>query len=136
MFTTARNTNQTDPKTEERLLVMKVALRCADISHPSKQCHIHLRWTDAINKEFFAQGRKEKQMSLPVSPLCEEVGFNLAKSQQGFISYLVKPTIEPFAAFADGSEWIEQLEENFQMWKLEEEKKSDGDLQGIPEDIV
>jgi len=75
-------------------------------------------------------------MSLPVSPLCEEVGFNLAKSQQGFISYLVKPTIEPFAAFADGSEWIEQLEENFQMWKLEEEKKSDGDLQGIPEDIV
>ena len=67
-------------------------------------------------------------MRLPVSALCEEEGFDLAKSQQGFISFLVKPTLTPFAAFADGGEWLTQLEENLQMWvdmeaKNLEEKK-------------
>ena len=116
------------PKFEYRLLVIKVALRCADISHPSKESKIHLQWTDRINSEFFAQGRREKSMRLPVSALCEEEGFDLAKSQQGFISFLVKPTLTPFAAFADGGEWLTQLEENLQMWvdmeaKNLEEKK-------------
>ena len=109
------------PKFEYRLLVLKVALRCADISHPAKENYIHQRWTSNINKEFFAQGKKEKELNLPVSPLCEEDGFNLAKSQQGFISFLVKPTFTPFAAFAEGREWIEILDQNFGMWKKMEE---------------
>jgi hypothetical protein len=124
------------PKLEYRLLVLKVALRCADISHPTKQYHIHQRWTECINQEFFAQGKKEKELQLPVSPLCEEDGFNLAKSQQGFISFLVKPTFVPFAEFAEGSEWIAQLDENFQRWKqLEEDNKKlkEVPVEGYPE---
>ena len=122
------------PKFEDRLLILKVALRCADISHPSKDKDIHIKWTNCINKEFFAQGRKEKQMNLSVSPLCEEVGFNLAKSQQGFINFLVKPTLTPFAAFADGSEWLEQLEENYQMWKQLEEDNTNSEKENKTSD--
>ena len=58
---------------------------------------------------------------MPVSPLCEEEGFNLAKSQQGFITFLVRPTIEPFVQFAGGGEWLAQLETNLAYWKSIEE---------------
>lgn len=109
------------PKFEERLLLMKVAIRSADISHPCKTTLVHKKWTDAINAEFFAQGRREKELGMPVSPLCEEEGFDLAKSQQGFISFLVRPTIEPLAQFADGSEWLDQLDANLAYWKSTQE---------------
>ncbi len=114
-------TSRSHPKYENRLLVMKVAIRCADISHPCKTTEIHKKWTDAINSEFFAQGRREKERGMPVSPLCEEEGFNLAKSQQGFITFLVRPTIEPFVQFAGGGEWLAQLETNLAYWKSIEE---------------
>ena len=58
---------------------------------------------------------------MPVSPLCEEEGFNLPKSQQGFITFLVRPTIEPLAQFAGGDEWLAQLEANLAYWKSTEE---------------
>merc|ERR1711881_194949 len=67
---------------ERRLLVMQNALRCADISHPTKAPELHKRWTKRINEEFFAQGRREKELGLPISPLCDENDFDLAKSQQ------------------------------------------------------
>ena len=57
-----------------------------------------------------------RKLGLPVSPLCEEEGFNLAKSQQGFITFLVRPSIQPLATFTGETEWLTQLEENFAYW--------------------
>merc|ERR1712227_90469 len=99
---------------------MQNAIRCADISHPTKTSSVHKKWTNLINEEFFAQGRREKQLGLPISPLCDESNFHLAKSQQGFITFLAKPTFAHFANVADGALWIANLEKNLEMWRAME----------------
>lgn len=40
---------------DDRILYMKMALKCADISHTSKARDLHLKWTDRITEEFFLQ---------------------------------------------------------------------------------
>ncbi|OAF68497.1 hypothetical protein A3Q56_03722 [Intoshia linei] len=39
-------------------------------------------------------GKKEKQLNIPISPLCNESTCNIAKSQIGFVTYIVKPCFE------------------------------------------
>ena len=66
-------------------------LHSADISNPTKPQTLSVRWADNALTEFFAQGDKEKELSLPVSPLCDKETTKTADSQIGFLQFVVRP---------------------------------------------
>ena len=68
---------------ESRSKVLCLLLHSADVSNPAKPWDIHTRWTARIMEEFFQQGDREKQLSLPPSPLCDRNTTNIPGSQLG-----------------------------------------------------
>jgi len=81
-------------KTECRELsssILIFLLHSADISNPTKPQTLSVRWADNALTEFFAQGDKEKELSLPVSPLCDKETTKTADSQIGFLQFVVRP---------------------------------------------
>ena len=48
------------PQAEDKLLLMQVLLKCADVSHPARPLRIHKKWSHLIAEEFYAQGDLER----------------------------------------------------------------------------
>lgn len=46
----------------DKLLVMQLAIKCADVSHPARAFRFHARWSSLIAQEFYAQGAMERGM--------------------------------------------------------------------------
>lgn len=40
----------------DRLLLLKMALKCGDLGHPAKCWRAHERWAGLVAEEFYAQG--------------------------------------------------------------------------------
>jgi cAMP-specific phosphodiesterase 4 len=77
---------------EDLLLVMKLFLHAADVSNPSKNMKLYRKWTDLIVAEFFAQGDKERELGIPISPGMDRLfPIPMAKMQAGFIHALCLP---------------------------------------------
>ena len=111
-------------KLEDRRLVLMIALKCADISHPAKEKRLHLKWTNGVTEEFYRQGDLEKNKSLPPSPFMDRQTGDLAKSQIGFISFLVLPLYKVFSEqFEDSLGCYEILKDNLDFWKQQAESK-------------
>ena len=60
-----------------------MVLHCADIGHPAKEWKLHYKWTKQLLEEFFTQGDREKELGLPISPLCDRTSVLVAESQIG-----------------------------------------------------
>jgi len=92
---------------QDCITFVRMLMRGADINHGAKPWDLHETWSMRITMEFHAQGDEEKSLGLPVSPLCEREGFNLPKSQSGFLEYVVMPI---WAEFLVGVE-LPQMQE-------------------------
>lgn len=57
-----------ESKREDRLLLWKMMIKCADLSNPTKRMDLYSQWTSRILEEFFNQGDQEKRFGIPVSP--------------------------------------------------------------------
>eukprot|EP00953_Heterococcus_sp_UTEX-ZZ885_P000672 881-Heterococcus_DN1.PRE.3 len=90
-----------ESKTRTYLSAMKICIKSADISHPTRAMFLHLQWTRAVIEEFFLQGDEEKRRGLEVSPLCDRDTTGIADSQKGFINFLVKPLFRSWVSFLD-----------------------------------
>ncbi|XP_021363582.1 cGMP-inhibited 3',5'-cyclic phosphodiesterase A-like isoform X2 [Mizuhopecten yessoensis] len=75
----------------ERLLVMQMVIKLADINGPAKTKHLHRQWTYRIAEEFYEQGDEEVNLGMPISPYMDRKMPQLAKLQQTFINHLVAP---------------------------------------------
>ena len=85
------------------LLLLSLALHCADVSNPVKDKPVYLEWADRVMDEFFAQGDREKQLGLAVSPFMDRtVPESKAKCQTSFIKFIVEPLYSAFAEFLPG----------------------------------
>jgi hypothetical protein len=82
---------------EDKHLLLGIALKCADVGHTAKAHDLHLAWTQRITGEFFLQGDEEKRRGLSVSPFMDRETTVIAKSQTGFIEFLVLPLFELWA---------------------------------------
>ena len=81
-------------KSEDKAIILSMALKISDISHSAKPKDLHLKWTRLITEEFFLQGDLEKERNLPVSMFCDRHDSNLPKSQIGFLKSICVPMLE------------------------------------------
>ncbi|TPX33902.1 hypothetical protein SmJEL517_g03294 [Synchytrium microbalum] len=115
-----------DPKNsaEDRLLLFKMCIKCADVGNPTKSWHIYEQWTEKVLQEFFAQGDQEKAMGLPVSPYCDRDIVNIPACQIGFIEFICIPLYEAFDSFVPIPAVLENLTSNRSHWvKLRDEQR-------------
>mmetsp|Transcript_9235 Transcript_9235/g.22685 ORF Transcript_9235/g.22685 Transcript_9235/m.22685 type:complete len:110 (+) Transcript_9235:404-733(+) len=74
--------------------MMKLIIKCSDINHPARPTHLHKRWCQLIQEEFFQQGDQGASLGLPVSRWVDRAKSNpkdIAKGNCGFIHFIVQP---------------------------------------------
>lgn len=80
----AASLKMSDP--ENRLFILKIALKCADLGNPCRSWELSRRWSELICSEFYRQGDFERQLNLPVTPFCNRYEASMAKIQTGSVS--------------------------------------------------
>jgi len=102
--------------------VIKFLMHMADISNLAKRKSISIQWTDRVLTEFFRQGDKEKELGLPVSPLCDRNTTSPSKSQVGFIDSIVRPSLQVLQRHLPSITTIilPLLEINYKHWEEKE----------------
>uniref|UniRef100_A0A061SBX9 Phosphodiesterase n=1 Tax=Tetraselmis sp. GSL018 TaxID=582737 RepID=A0A061SBX9_9CHLO len=105
---------------QQILLTLQIAIKCADLGHTAANLDIHKEWCRRLEEEFFRQGDLEREMGLPLSPLMDRFkpGVTNPKQSIGFFEVIALPLfsvmvfvyeeIRPFYAAAD---------RNYQFWK-------------------
>ena len=74
---------------------MKMLIKCADVSNPTKDFSIYIKWTNNVLDEWRMQGDQEKKLNIPVSPFMDRENSNvLLSSQVGFIDFIIVPMYE------------------------------------------
>lgn len=102
---------------DDKLLCLRLMIKCSDISNPARPLDIYLKWVDRVMNEFFDQGDKEKKLSLPVSNFMDRAqATQIPKCQSGFINYVVLPTFKAFTTFSGVKEPLQILEQNLAYW--------------------
>ena len=73
---------------------------------------------ERLQQEFFAQGDKEKEAGLVISPLCDRTKPGITSSQVDFIEFVAIKQFELLAnAFPDTSPLLAGLAKNHAKWK-------------------
>ena len=119
----ARITNLDDfslEVTENKLTVLSIALKCADIGHSAKITELHEKWSSLICEEFFRQGDIEKERKQEISMYCDRYNTDIPKSQAGFIKNISLPLYEAMCTYLKSSlisiNCLEQLKVNYLYW--------------------
>ena len=112
----------------EKLLVLKMVIKCADIGNVTKGKGICLNWTERVVMEFFEQGDAEKALGLPVTPMMDRTRASVPKQQIGFYNFVVKPMYEAMAMLVPLDRQFENLEAAAAHWrgKLPTEEEAPG----------
>ena len=108
-------------KIDDRVFILTMGLKCADLGHSAKSFELHERWTKLVCEEFFTQGDLEKANGMPVSMYCDRETTDISKSQAGFIKNVCMPLYEVFSGFLQSpiieQKCFEQLKENLNRWE-------------------
>merc|ERR1719471_1382939 len=75
----------------ERLCLIKLFVKTADISNASKPFNIYEQWVDRMMAEFHAQGDQEHKRGLPISRYMDRNQPERASCQKNFIKHIVRP---------------------------------------------
>eukprot|EP00727_Mastigamoeba_balamuthi_P013561 m51a1_g8828 putative 3 -cyclic-nucleotide phosphodiesterase rega (871) ;mRNA; r:385428-388463 len=78
----------------DRLLVLQVMLKMADVSNPARAWDACSRWARRVMEEFWRQGDIERERGMAVSPFMDRDTTDMAKCQAAFIQYVVSPLAE------------------------------------------
>uniref|UniRef100_A0A673ILL6 PDEase domain-containing protein n=1 Tax=Sinocyclocheilus rhinocerous TaxID=307959 RepID=A0A673ILL6_9TELE len=98
---------------ENRILVKRMLIKCADISNPCRPLELCIEWAGRISEEYFAQTDEEKQQGLPVvMPVFDRNTCSIPKSQISFIDF----AFSVFLAFADLPNLMQHLDNNFKYY--------------------
>ncbi|XP_061830651.1 high affinity cAMP-specific and IBMX-insensitive 3',5'-cyclic phosphodiesterase 8A isoform X1 [Nerophis lumbriciformis] len=109
---------------ENRILVKRMLIKCADISNPCRPLQLCIQWAGRISEEYFAQTEEEKSQSLPVvMPVFDRKTCSIPKSQISFIDYFITDMFDAWDAFADLPNLMQHLDNNFKYWKELDEQK-------------
>lgn len=105
---------------EDKIQILSMGLKCADVGHSAKDQELHEKWTELVCEEFFSQGDLEKQRGQAVSMYCDRETTNISKSQAGFIKNICLPLYEIWASYLQSvkvdKNVIMQLKNNMEYW--------------------
>jgi hypothetical protein len=102
---------------EDKLIALQMVLKCADVGHLSLQWSDHLHWVNLLEEEFFAQGDKEKGLSLEVSFLMDRDKPGVTKTQIGFFDYVALPLYQTLVkAFPLAEPMLLGVQANYKQW--------------------
>jgi len=108
-----------------RLTVLKVIIKCSDINHPSRPLHLHKKWCELIQEEFFQQGDLEAAYGLPVSRGMDRkasTSVTIANGNVGFIKFIVSPLFNIMTTRLRNPLFSQNIEKSFLYWKKQSEK--------------
>ncbi|XP_071054218.1 uncharacterized protein [Onthophagus taurus] len=108
---------------EDRHFILQIALKCADISNPTRPWDISHKWSLKVCDEFFRQGEFERQLNLPVTSICDRQQTSIAKIQAGFFRFVVTPLFSEWHRFLKShlsTHMIDLLESNKKKWEAQE----------------
>jgi len=115
--------------------VMSFLMHMADICNTAKRRSTSVRWTNRLLSEFFKQGDKEKEMGLPISPLCDRDDTPLASSQLKFMNNFIRPSFEILKNHLPSIEEkiLPIVEANYLQWEmdLQQEKRIKNDTNEV-----
>lgn len=111
--------------TEDRLLLMKLAVKCADMATPAMDVKVYAHSAELFFQELHAQGDRERAEGLPISPLCDRSTFNMVDAQRSIMSLMLLPMFDCFADMLESetirNTCVKQLQKNIeqipQLWK-------------------
>lgn len=86
---------------DDKCTVLAMGLKCADIGHSAKDTPLHVRWSQLLAEEFYAQGDLEKSRKQTVSMYCDRNNTDLPKSQAGFLKNISLPLHENWCKYLD-----------------------------------
>ncbi|XP_048829020.1 high affinity cAMP-specific and IBMX-insensitive 3',5'-cyclic phosphodiesterase 8A-like [Brienomyrus brachyistius] len=108
---------------ENRILVKRMLIKCADISNPCRALRLCVEWAGRISEEYFAQTDEERSRGLPVvMPVFDRNTCSIPKSQISFIDYFITDMFDAWDAFADLPNLMQHLDNNFKYWKSLDER--------------
>ncbi|KAI9340919.1 hypothetical protein BDR26DRAFT_802473, partial [Obelidium mucronatum] len=107
-----------DPKEsrEDRIILLKILMKCADVSNPTKEWSIYFQWADRVLEEFMRQGDMEKSLNLPVSPFMDRDNINVPSSQIGFMDYVLLPLFDAVNKYIEIPHILGNLQANREHW--------------------
>ncbi|TPP60851.1 High affinity cAMP-specific 3' 5'-cyclic phosphodiesterase 7A [Fasciola gigantica] len=104
----------------ERILLLQMSLKCADISNPCRPWQLCRQWAQRICSEFFCQGDQERsRWALAPAKSFDRTISSIPEIQVGFIEHLVKPLFSTWHEFFQTSltqELLRHLDSNFTSW--------------------
>ncbi|XP_011495191.1 PREDICTED: high affinity cAMP-specific and IBMX-insensitive 3',5'-cyclic phosphodiesterase 8A-like [Ceratosolen solmsi marchali] len=99
-------------------LTMRMMIKCADVSNPTRPLRFYVEWTRRIAEEYFDQTDEEKKKMMPVMmPMFDRACCSIPKLQIGFIDYIINDMMEAWDAFIDMPQIIGYMRENYEKWK-------------------
>ncbi|XP_043270290.1 cAMP-specific 3',5'-cyclic phosphodiesterase-like [Venturia canescens] len=103
----------------DKFQVLDCLVHCADLSNPTKPLDIYKQWTTRIMDEFWAQGDKERELGMEISPMCDRNTADVAKIQVGFIDFVVAPLWNVWAQLVDpnAEHIVESLQNNREYYR-------------------
>ena len=103
---------------EHRQLLLEILLKSADISNPCRPFHIAKYWSYMVVDEFFAQGDREKDLCLPLSPFHDRETIHVTKTQMSFIRFVVQPLFSSLCVLLPkNASLLTTLDRNHCMWQ-------------------
>uniref|UniRef100_A0A7S2FUT2 PDEase domain-containing protein n=1 Tax=Alexandrium andersonii TaxID=327968 RepID=A0A7S2FUT2_9DINO len=115
------------PSSEKQAaLVLRVAMKCADLGHLALEWDTHVTWVRCLEVEFFKQGDLELERGLSVSFLMDRHRPGASDTQVGFFDFVVLPLFRVLIQAVPLAEpFLDAASENYRRWKeLDEAKKA------------
>ncbi|OAF71378.1 hypothetical protein A3Q56_00851 [Intoshia linei] len=78
-------------KYNEKIIVLKNLVHCADLGNPTMELPVYQHWVKAIMAELFSQGDIEKSLGMTTSPMCDRETASIEMNQISFINVIVIP---------------------------------------------
>lgn len=105
---------------QDRALVLQMALKCADLGNPCRPWLISRVWSNLICDELFKMGSIERKLSLPLTSICQREKTSIAAIQTDFFRFIVMPLLKLWHQFLQSplsSLLMSNFEQNYQRWQ-------------------
>ena len=115
-----KNDSTTLPASTDKLLALKMAIKCADLSHTAAPWNEHKKWVILLQEELWNQGERENSLGLKTSILTDKNKKGLLSSQDGFFEMLAVPMYKAFVkGFPACYYLLEGCQRNHEKWRQE-----------------